>query len=225
MARTTTPSYRCSACGWESPRFVGRCARCQEWNTLEQALAAPNRAVSAARRPAAVAPAPTLTFAEVVEDADTRLRTGIPEFDRVLGGGLVPGSIVLAGGDPGIGKSTLMLQAAARLAAAGARVAYVCGEESPRQVKMRAARLGAESAPITLVPETNLDSALAAAEGAGATVAIVDSIQAMYVEGLETRTGGPAQLGEAGARLVSWAKSTGTATLLTQPIRATAANR
>jgi DNA repair protein RadA/Sms len=154
-------------------------------------------------------------LSDVPDDHGERFVTGIEEFDRVLGGGLVPGSLVLVGGDPGIGKSTLVLQAAARLAMAGAAVAYVCGEESPRQVRLRAARLGLEHAPITLIPETNLEAALAAAEGCGAALTVVDSIQAVYVDGLETRTGGPAQLAEAGARLVGWAKSTGTATVVT----------
>lgn len=144
-----------------------------------------------------------------------RLLTRIEELDRVLGGGLVPGSLVLVGGDPGIGKSTLVLQAAARLASEGRAIAYVCGEESPRQVRMRATRLGVADSRITLVPETSLDAALAAAEGMGADVLIVDSIQSVYVEGLETRSGGPAQLSEAGARLVAFAKGNEVATIVT----------
>ena len=213
MARGA-PGYRCSACGWESLRYVGRCLQCQAWNTLAQA-GSPFSRSAPSRRLAAAPPAAVLGFADVGDDSAARLQTDIPEFDRVLGGGLVPGSLVLVGGDPGIGKSTLMLQAAARLALRGLAVAYICGEESPRQVKLRAGRLGAEVAPILLVPETNLEAALVAAEGCRAAVAIIDSIQAMYVEGLEGRTGGPAQLGEAGARLVQWAKSSGVATLVT----------
>ena len=143
------------------------------------------------------------------------MATDIPELDRVLGGGLVPGSLVLVGGDPGIGKSTLMLQAAARLAEQGQVVAYVCGEESPRQVRMRASRLDVGDAPITLIPESSLDAALAAAEAAGATVVIVDSIQSVYIEGLESRSGGPAQLAEAGARLVAFAKGNEISTIVT----------
>ena len=132
-------------------------------------------------------PAAGVALKSVPDDQGQRLVTGIAEFDRVLGGGLVPGSLVLVGGDPGIGKSTLMLQAAARLASAGSRVAYVCGEESPRQVRLRAARLGEAEADIALIPETNLEPALAGAEAGGAEVVIVDSIQAMYVEGLGSR--------------------------------------
>lgn len=215
MARAIR-GYRCSACGWESPGYAGQCRACEAWNTLEQFTAAGSARPAALARNGGsrVAPAATIGLADVPDDQAGRLLTQIPEFDRVLGGGLVPGSLVLVGGDPGIGKSTLMLQAAARLAARET-VAYVCGEESGRQVRMRAARLGLEGANVTLVPETNLEAALAAAEGCGAAVTIVDSIQSVYVEGLDTRTGGPAQLGEAGARLVQWAKSTGIATIVT----------
>ncbi|MGE5596888.1 MAG: AAA family ATPase, partial [Hyphomicrobiales bacterium] len=214
MARTVR-GYRCSACGWESPGYAGQCRQCHAWNTLEQFTAAPRPAPLAHRAARTAAPAATIALPEVPDDQAGRLLTDLVELDRVLGGGLVPGSLVLVGGDPGIGKSTLMLQAAARLAERGHAIAYVCGEESARQVRMRAARLGLGDAPVTLVPETNLDAALAAAEGCGASVTVVDSIQSVYVEGLETRTGGPAQLAEAGARLVQWAKGTGIATVVT----------
>lgn len=206
--------YRCSACGWTTVAYVGRCAGCQAWNTLEPFSEAP-RGGAAGRRPAAAAPARLLRLDAVEGDTAARHATRIPEFDRVLGGGIVPGSLVLVGGDPGIGKSTLMLQAAAALAGQGLRVACICGEESPRQVRMRAARLGVAGAPIDLIPEPGLEAALAAAESAGVDVLIVDSIQAVTVEGLESRAGGPAQLAEAGARLLAFAKGTGTATLVT----------
>jgi DNA repair protein RadA/Sms len=167
-------------------------------------------------RSAAVAiPAQTLALADVPDEPGRRFSTSIPEFDRVLGGGVVPGSLVLVGGEPGIGKSTLVLQAAAALAAGGTKVAYVCGEESPRQVRLRASRLGIGEAAITLIPETALDSALAAAEGCGTEVLILDSIQSVYIEGLDTRQGGPAQLAEAGARLVAFAKGQDIATIVT----------
>jgi DNA repair protein RadA/Sms len=209
----TQRGYRCRDCGWESVVQVGRCNQCQAWNTLDaysdQLRPAPN---GRGARTSVVAR--TLTLEAVPDDPGDRLLTQIPELDRVLGGGLVPGSLVLVGGDPGIGKSTLMLQAAARLAGTGP-VAYVCGEESPRQVKLRATRLGIASAAVTLIPETNLDAALAAAEGMGAAATIIDSIQSIYIEGLDTRSGGPAQLSEAGARLVTWAKGNEIATIVT----------
>ena len=133
----------------------------------------------------------------------------------MLGGGIVPGSLVLVGGEPGIGKSTLMLQTAARLAGRGVGVAYVCGEESPRQLRLRATRLGVSGDGVTLIPEAGLEAALSAAEGLGVSVLIIDSIQSMNVEGLESRTGGMAQLTEAGARLVGWAKTNEVATIVT----------
>lgn len=205
--------YRCSACGWTSPAYAGRCPQCQAWNTLEQ-YAEP-RGPGPARGNAAPVPARTVQLGDVPDEAGVRLSTRIEELDRVLGGGLVPGSLILVGGDPGIGKSTLVLQAAARLAGQGKSVAYVCGEESPRQVRMRATRLGIAEAAITLIPETSLDASLAAADGMGADVLIIDSIQSVYVEGLDTRSGGPAQLSEAGARLVAFAKGNEIATIVT----------
>ncbi len=213
MARART-TFRCSACGRESPAFAGRCPDCQEWNTLEEvALAA--RPGPLSTRASSALEGRMVRLKDVPDDAGRRVSSDIPEFDRVLGGGLVPGSLVLVGGEPGIGKSTLMLQAAARFGAAGLRTAYVCGEESPRQVRVRASRLGLAEAEITLIPETNLEVALATAAAAGVDVLVVDSVQAMYVEGLETRTGGPAQLAETGARLATWAKQHEVATLVT----------
>lgn len=156
-----------------------------------------------------------MQLAAVSAEPGRRYRTGVEEFDRVLGGGIVPGSVVLVGGDPGIGKSTLVLQAAATLAATGVAVAYVCGEESPQQVKLRATRLGIGGEAIALIPETGLERALATVGGAGCVVVIVDSIQAMSVEALDSRAGGPAQLAEAGARLVAWAKANDVAVILT----------
>ena len=208
-------SYRCSACGWETPAFAGRCSRCKEWNTLGEPVAAPAAGRAAARSGGMALQGRAIPLAAVEDDAGERLLTEIPEFDRVLGGGIVPGSLVLVGGEPGIGKSTLMLQAAARVASAGTPVAYVCGEESPRQVRLRATRLGLQDAAITLVPETNLETALATAAASGARVLVIDSIQSMYIEGLDTRAGGPAQLAESGSRLVHWAKDQEIATLVT----------
>ncbi len=207
--------YRCSACGAESAAHAGRCPRCEAWNTLEPFQRAPQVGGLARAGDPDAEPGRTLSLRDVPDDPGARLLTGIPEFDRVLGGGIVPGSLVLVGGEPGIGKSTLMLQAAARLAGAGVTVAYVCGEESPRQVRLRATRLGVEGAAVALIPEANLDAALAAAGELGATVLIIDSIQSVYVAGLESRAGGPAQLAEAGARLVGWAKEREIATIVT----------
>src|SRR6186997_2083844 len=154
MAKTVR-GYKCSECGWTTVAYAGRCGECQAWNSMEQFAETPRP--GPARGNAAVLPGRTVQLADVPDEPGRRVSTEIPEFDRVLGGGLVPGSLVLVGGDPGIGKSTLMLQAAARLAKQGTKVAYVCGEESPRQIRMRAARLGVGDADITLVPESGLD--------------------------------------------------------------------
>ena len=205
--------YKCRECGWTTAAYAGRCGECQAWNTLEQFAEAPRP--GPARGNAAILPGRTIELSDVPDEPGRRVLTEIPEFDRVLGGGLVPGSLVLVGGDPGIGKSTLMLQAAARLAGGGSKVAYVCGEESPRQVRMRAARLGIGDAQITLIPESGLDAALGAAQGIGADVVVIDSIQSVYIEGLETRSGGPAQLSEAGARLLAFSKGNEITTVVT----------
>lgn len=213
MARTQK-GFRCTGCGWESPGYVGRCQQCGEWNTLEQFTRASSRAptpfASAERRSQ-----PVVELSDVSGAEGDRFSTAIEEFDRVLGGGIVPGSLALVGGDPGVGKSTLMLQAAAYLARDGRRVAYVCGEESPRQVRLRANRLAVDGAGISLIAETSLDAALAAASSIDPDLLIVDSIQSVYCEGIESRLGAPAQLGEAGARLLAWAKNTETATFMT----------
>jgi DNA repair protein RadA/Sms len=206
--------FRCSQCSWQTPAYVGRCPQCEAWNSLEAYAEAPAAGPGRPRTGLSVA-ARTVPLSEAPAEDGARLLTRIPELDRVLGGGIVPGSLVLVGGDPGIGKSTLMLQAAATLAASGLTVAYVCGEESPRQVRLRATRLGITGEGITLVPETSLDAALEAALAIGAQVTIIDSIQSVYIEGLDSRAGGPAQLAEAGARLVSWSKSNEIATFVT----------
>lgn len=195
--------------------YVGRCPACHAWNTLEPFAKAPRGPGGSRRGGLAPFRAQLVRLGDVQSDAEARHATAIPEFDRVLGGGIVPGSLILVGGDPGIGKSTLMLQAAARLADRGLRVACVCGEESPRQVRMRAERLGVAAAPIDLIAESSLDAALAAAEAASVDLLVVDSIQSVTVEGVESRAGGPAQLAEAGARLLAFAKGTGTATIVT----------
>ena len=199
--------YVCSACGFETPAFVGRCSRCGEWNTFTEAVAqrGPNR--TAAPR--------VQMLSDVQESAAGRMETGVSELDRVLGGGLVAGSIVLVGGEPGIGKSTLVLQALAGVAARGFGAGYVCGEESPAQVRLRAGRLGLAEARIQLIAESSLDVALPAAREAAVSVLAVDSIQAVSVEGVDARVGGPAHLSEAGAMLAAWAKEQGVAVVVT----------
>jgi DNA repair protein RadA/Sms len=208
--------YRCTECGAEHPKWAGRCDACGEWNTLVEETAArlPASKPGAARRQAGTAAlgaggnvVATSRLRDVRGAEDRRLRTGINEFDFVLGGGIVPGSMILIGGEPGIGKSTLLLQVAGALQDAARRVLYVSGEESPLQVKLRADRLGEEAIEVELLLETVLATA-AAAEPA---VMIVDSIQTIFTADLEGAPGSVGQVRECAARLMRFAKESGTA--------------
>ncbi len=201
--------YVCSSCGWQTVAYVGRCPQCAQWNTLAETKEAPPS------RARTVAAAEAVLLSDVPSEGEARLVTGIGELDQVLGGGLVAASVVLVGGEPGVGKSTLVLQAADALARRGWRVGYLCGEESPRQVRMRAERLGLGRSPVRLLTSTELEPVFTWAEAEGLDVLIIDSIQTVAVQGVEGRTGGPAQLTEAAAAVVAWAKATGTAVILT----------
>ena len=205
--------FVCQSCGAASPKWQGQCAACGEWNTLVgEAVATASgharRAASHASRP----PASTSLATEAIVE-QTRLATGSAELDRVLGGGLVLGSVTLIGGDPGIGKSTLMLQAAAALNALGP-VLYATGEESIRQVALRARRLGLQDATARLIAETAVEEIVAAASGLAACALIVDSIQTMRSDRSESAPGAVSQLRECTAELVRFAKTSGTAVLL-----------
>ena len=172
--------YFCSACGFESPRWLGRCPQCQAWNSFdERPFAVAPR--GARTKPATAQSTAPLPLHEIGSSGVTRLLMGMPEFDAVLGGGIVPGSLTLVGGPPGAGKSTLMLQIAARLAHNG-EVVYVCGEESAAQIKLRADRTLASSAgPALLVyPETNLRAVLDRLERQRPLALVIDSIQTLW---------------------------------------------
>ncbi len=200
--------YVCQQCGASSPKWAGQCPACAAWNTLVETAAAPRpvaRATSAARSVAgAVA---VLPIGEVESAEADRLTSGIGEVDRVLGGGFVPGSIALFGGDPGIGKSTLLLQLAARLARAGNRVLYVTGEESPGQVRGRAERVGAVVDNLHLAATTDLATALGAIESASPALAVVDSVQTLSSEDLTGPAGSVGQVREVASRLAEVAKA------------------
>ncbi len=200
--------FICQNCGTASPKWQGQCPGCGEWNTLAaEPLGRATRPRPGAREVA------TSSLAALAETDQVRWSSGSGELDRVLGGGLVPGSVTLLGGDPGIGKSTLMLQAAAALQASGA-VLYATGEESLRQVALRARRLGLAEAAARLLAETCVEDIVAAASAATARVLIVDSIQTMYSRELDAAPGAVTQLRECTAALVRYAKTTGTAVLL-----------
>jgi len=204
--------FVCQSCGSQSARWLGRCPDCQEWNTFveERLEANPVKAVAAGRSGRAAAPQ---AIAELATASESRSGTGIDELDRVLGGGVVPGSVILIGGDPGIGKSTLVLQALANLAAGGV-VLYVSGEESPQQIKMRADRLGVGAANLLVLAETNLEAVLQHATQLAPVVLAIDSIQTVFTEQLPSAPGSIGQVRESAARLVNFAKRSDLATIL-----------
>jgi len=213
-ARTRTV-FACSGCGHSSPKWLGQCPSCHEWNTLHEEAAPETRSPSRGPGllPGASRPVP---LREVQASEDERARTGIGELDRVLGGGVVPGMLVLLGGDPGIGKSTLLLTALDRLARGDADrpLLYVSGEESPRQVKLRADRLGVDAPNLHLLAETDASRVLAAAEALRPSVLAVDSIQTQYLPELVSAPGTVSQIREVAARLMGFAKTTETPVFL-----------
>jgi DNA repair protein RadA/Sms len=215
MARKTHTIYVCQQCGAQSPRWLGKCPDCGEWNTLVETMAEP--APSAAKAGAVPRSEPQ-RLSDIPADGFARIRVPIGEFDRVLGGGLVPGSLVLIGGDPGIGKSTLLLQVVAALARESALndrpVLYVSGEESAQQIKLRAHRLGLDAPNLFVLAETNLNHVLAQAEKMSPGLIVVDSIQAVYLDELTSAAGSISQVREGALRLMYFAKSSQTPVFL-----------
>lgn len=214
----TSPKIRtvfvCSECGLEAPRWAGRCPECNAWNTLAERTVRPSTPAmgrAQAANPNAAAP---VRMADLATDEFPRLVVGMPEFDRVLGGGIVPGSLVLVGGDPGIGKSTLVAQIASLIATGEQSVLYVSGEESAHQIKLRSRRLGISGERVYLLTETNLTDALAAADRLQPDLLVVDSIQTVFAPELQNAPGSVAQLRECTLRLMQWAKRSATPTFL-----------
>ncbi|MCU7796083.1 MAG: DNA repair protein RadA [Candidatus Thiodiazotropha sp. (ex Myrtea spinifera)] len=214
--KTVKSLYACSACGATFPKWAGQCSECQAWNVLEESLA-PVSSSNASSRFAGYAgdggSNAVLMLTEVEVEREARAPTGSSELDRVLGGGLVDGSVVLIGGDPGIGKSTLLIQTLSKLSH-GIRTLYVSGEESPRQISLRAQRLGLPAEELRLLPETCVERIIANAERERPQVMVVDSIQTMYTELLQSAPGSVSQVREATAQLVHFAKRSGTAVFL-----------
>ena len=209
MARAKT-AYVCTECGGQSSKWQGQCPHCGAWNTLVEAIVAPPATRFQAVSGAAAEVRP---LSSVEARADPRAATGLEEFDRVLGGGLVPGGVVLLGGDPGIGKSTLLLQALAAIGASR-RSLYVTGEESPEQVAMRAQRLGLVNAPVELLAEVQLETIASAIRTRRPEVVVIDSIQTLYTEALESAPGSVAQVRECAAQLTRLAKQSAITVLL-----------
>ncbi len=204
------PQFTCSACGAVHRKWAGRCDACGAWNSVveEAPLSAGPKALGAKGRTI------PLTDLSTEENPTPRASSGLDEFDRVLGGGLVAASAILVGGDPGIGKSTLLLQAAASFARRGLKTMYVSGEEAAAQVRMRAQRLGLADAPVQLGAETNLRDILTTLDAERPALAIIDSIQTMWLDTVESAPGSVAQVRAAAHELVTFAKRRGVAVVL-----------
>lgn len=206
--------FICQNCGARSARWAGRCNECGAWNSIteETAAADAGRATGLSGKPGRPV---ALASLDGPMDEAPRIAVGLGELDRVLGGGIVPGSAILIGGDPGIGKSTLLLQAAARLASAGESVIYFSGEEAPAQVRLRAERLGLRKAPVGLASETHLGDIIATiSAGARPSLIIIDSIQTIWTDVLEAGPGTVGQVRTCSEALVRLAKKTGMAVML-----------
>lgn len=213
MAKSSS-AYVCTECGWQTSKWVGRCGECQQWGTVEERAGARS---SLARATRAVAPAAGREARPITEFTGETVRhrqTGIAELDRVLGGGVVPGAAILFSGEPGVGKSTLLLAAAARAAAAGARVLYASGEESTGQIRMRAERTGALHDTLFLAAETDLATVLGHIESVDPALVIVDSVQTLASGEVDGVAGGPAQVREVAGALIRAAKGRGTPVIL-----------
>ena len=209
MARSPHSAFRCSECGWETAKWVGRCGECQAWGSVAETATAP-----AGRTPATPVTRPAVPIAQVSVE-DSRFRTsGVPELDRVLGGGLVPGAAILLAGEPGVGKSTLLLEVAAQTARYQRRTLYVTGEESASQVRLRADRTGGVHDELYLAAETDLGAVLTHIEEVRPTLLVVDSIQTIGAAGVDGVPGGVTQVKEVAAALVRVAKTRNITTVI-----------
>ncbi|MEP7214353.1 MAG: DNA repair protein RadA [Acidobacteriota bacterium] len=219
MAKQPATIYVCQNCGHQSRKWMGQCSDCGEWNTLVEERFRPTAQPAAAAGGSGLMSryreSSPIVFSEIETQDDARVSSGIEEFDRVLGGGIVAGSLVLIGGAPGIGKSTIVIQMAEKLSRIGAKVLYVSGEESERQIKMRGERLGLNADNLFLLPETNLQSIMAQIEKLQPQFVIVDSIQTIFSERIESAPGSVSQVREVAAQLMMYAKQTATPVFLT----------
>ncbi len=216
MAQAKT-QYICTECGYQAARWLGKCPECGSWGTLEEAAveSAPKAGLSGARAKSVyTGPDKSQPIDDVKSGETARMVVGIDELDRVLGGGIVPGSLVLLGGDPGIGKSTLLLQACARIAQTGETVLYVSAEESARQIKMRADRLGIRSTNLRVLAETDMDTICHHIEEIAPALCVVDSIQTVYKSGVSSMSGSVSQVRQCAGELMRVCKSGGGACFL-----------
>ena len=204
MAKAKKSIYFCQNCGHEESKWLGQCPMCREWNTFVEEKVTVSKGTAAKNT---VREAEVVTLSSVSTDQEDRMQTEIEELDRVLGGGVVPGSLVLVGGDPGIGKSTLLLQVCKRLSDQGRKVLYISGEESLKQIKLRANRMGTFSDHLLLLCETNLETIRQVIEREHPAVAVIDSIQTMYMEALDSAPGSVSQVRACGNELMRVGKT------------------
>lgn len=203
--RKARPAYHCTECGWTAPKWVGQCGECQAWASVVEVGAAPAGPATKATATSVSA----LPIGQVEATASERRPTGVDEFDRVLGGGLVPGAVVLLAGEPGVGKSTLLLDVAARAARSGDRVLYVTGEESAGQVRLRGERMGVLDSGVLLAAETDLGAVLAHIDDVQPQLLMVDSIQTIASAAVDGTPGGVSQVREVASALIQAAKQRG----------------
>jgi DNA repair protein RadA/Sms len=200
--------FVCQNCGHRAGKWLGKCPECGEWNSLVEEKSQPTRRTGT-RNGFKLRDVSAVPFTEIEPQDDVRIPSGVTEFDRVLGGGIVPGTLVLIGGDPGIGKSTLLLQVADKLSAAGALVLYISGEESERQIKLRGERLAVEAKNVFILPETNLENIINEIERLKPGAIIVDSIQTVFSSAIDSAPGSVSQVREVAHQFLLLAKNRG----------------
>ncbi|MDQ6651719.1 MAG: DNA repair protein RadA, partial [Acidobacteriota bacterium] len=198
--------FACQNCGHQSRKWLGKCPECGEWNSLVEERARTTKK-GTARNGFKLRDVKAVAYSEIESQDETRISSGVTEFDRVLGGGIVPGTLVLIGGDPGIGKSTLLLQVADRLSEKEGPVLYVSGEESERQIKLRGERLGIKARNLYLLPETNLENIFHEVERLNPSAIVVDSIQTVFSAVIESAPGSVSQVREAAHQFLLLAKN------------------
>jgi DNA repair protein RadA/Sms len=206
MSKGPNTIFLCQSCGFESRKWLGKCPECGEWNSLVEERVVTTKKGSA-KGGFRLREAKAIAYNEIESQDDARLSSGVTEFDRVLGGGIVPGTLVLLGGDPGIGKSTLLLQVAEKLSTTGSTVLYISGEESERQIKLRGERLRIEADRLLLLPETNLENILREVDRVKPSAIIVDSIQTTFSSDIESAPGSISQIREVAAQFLLLAKT------------------
>ena len=211
MAKQPTTIFVCQNCGAQERKWLGQCPDCQQWNTMvEERFRATVQPAAQTKFNAQYRVATPIPYNTIESQDDARTESGIDELDRVLGGGIVAGSLVLIGGAPGIGKSTIVMQMADKLGKNGTKVLYVSGEESERQIKMRGERLGVVAENLFLLPETNLQAILAETDKLRPDFVIVDSIQTVFSDQIESAPGSVSQVRDVAAQFMTFAKQTAT---------------